>query len=166
MVKTDEAVDLKGKVSDRPALPLFIPGWFRKLLPYLKGPALSVYVAYASHANRDDCAYPSVRTLQRVTGLGINAAKYGRALLVGMGLLVPCGQERARGKFGKKVFRVCRTPPDELKHLITTTAALTTVPLQTAIRPDAGRKERQKGFPSEGSSYRKDVENKRMPEVD
>lgn len=88
-------------------LPLFIPAWVREILPELKGPALSILVAYASHADRKGVAYPSLNTLRRETGYGDVSVKKGRRQLVKRGLLVSQGQSRgSQGQWGRKVFRM------------------------------------------------------------
>lgn len=88
-------------------LPLFIPAWIRDFLPYLKGSALSVLIAYASHANRQGIAFPSVFTLQRETNYGRVSVKAGRRSLVKLGLLRPLAQQRSEeGVWGRKEFRM------------------------------------------------------------
>ena len=96
-------------------LGLFVPAWLREKLALLKGAPISVLVAYASHADRAGFAFPSIMTLRRETGYGINAVKQGRALLVGMGLLIPRNQERKQGKFGRKIFQVAWKASDSWK---------------------------------------------------
>jgi hypothetical protein len=79
----------------------------RSILPNLKGVRLPVLIAYWSHANKEGLAWPSIKTLVRVTGYGELAVKRGRKALVDLALLVPVEQARdADGRWKKKVFRV------------------------------------------------------------
>src|SRR5215470_16889901 len=89
--------------SQRP----FIPSLWRSLLPSLKGAPLAVYVAYWSHANEDDLAWPSLRSLSKTTGYGLDAVKKAKRELVASGLLVGVEQGRDGGQFARKVFRAC-----------------------------------------------------------
>jgi hypothetical protein len=121
-------------VADGPApnkQPLFVPSWFREFLTLLKGAPVSVLLAYASHADRAGFAFPSIITLRRETGYGINCVKQGRAQLVGMGLLIPRDQERKQGKFGRKIFQVAWKASDSWKSQCAPAAAPS-----TAARPD------------------------------
>jgi hypothetical protein len=86
---------------------LFVPSEFREQqLADLKGSPLSVLLAYKSYANKDGVAWPSLRTLAKVTGYGIDAVKAARKKLVETGRLIPVEQNREHGKFGRKQFIV------------------------------------------------------------
>lgn len=89
---------------------IFIPGWVRDgLLAQLKGAPLAVYLAYLSFANKEDHAWPSVKSLCKVTGYGADAVKEARRALIGASFITRIGQERGPGKrFGRTVFRVSR----------------------------------------------------------
>lgn len=85
-------------------LPAFIPAWLREKLRELRGAPLSVFLVYASRADKRGLAWPSLGGLGNETRYGQKAVKQARALLVGMGLLIPVGQERKGGQFGRKLF--------------------------------------------------------------
>lgn len=88
-------------------LPPFFPIWLRERLRDLKGAPLSVFVIYGSRANKEGLAWPSLGLLSKESGYGIRKCKEARALLIGMGLLIPVRQERVEGgKFGRMIFAV------------------------------------------------------------
>jgi len=138
----------QSKVKSRGILRPFIPAaWREALLADLSGPELEVLLAYLTHANGDDLAWPSLRSLSKTTGYGINAVKKARRLLTGRGLLAPVEQERKAGQFSRKVFRVYYTVDHKERH---GTAALSTVAPLTVAPSNVGHKECQEGSPSEG----------------
>jgi hypothetical protein len=138
------------KSSPKSARPFIPAEWREWLLADLSGPELSVYLAYWAHANGDDLAWPSLRSLSKTTGYGINALKKARRQLISKGLLIPVEQKREGGQFGRKVFRVYWS--SSLRHSTVGhkechgTAAHSTVAPSTV-----GHKECQEGSPSEGS---------------
>lgn len=121
---------------------LFVPSEFRKgFLSELKGAPLSVLCAYQSYANREGLAWPSLRTLARDTGYGINAVKAARRKLIDLGLLIPVDQSREAGRFCSKQFQVCTVVRKQCHG----TVASSTV----------ARKQCHEVSPSEGSSNKK-----------
>jgi hypothetical protein len=121
---------------------IFVSSAFREQhLAQLKGVPLSIHLAYKSYANKEGIAWPSLRTLARVTGYGINAVKGGKRVLIEMGLLTPTEQGRKGGRFELKKFRVNTVA---LKQVHGTVAPSTVAPLTVA------RKQCQEGSPSEG----------------
>ena len=72
------------KCDDVPIV--FVSSAFREQhLAQLKGAPLSVYLAYKSYANKEGIAWPSLQSLARVTGYGINAVKRAKQILLGDG---------------------------------------------------------------------------------
>lgn len=136
--------------SSSTARKLFVPASFRtELLSELKGAPVSVYLAYCSYANKDGLAWPSLRTLEAVTGYGINAVKDARRYLVTMGLLVAAEQSRAGGRFGRKDFQICTVAQKQCHG----TVASPTVAPSTVARCTVARKQCQEGSPSEGVAF-------------
>jgi hypothetical protein len=132
----------------------FIPAeWRQGLIHDLKGAPLSVYLAYCSHANKQDLAWPSLGALEKSTGYGLNALKEARRKLVEMGLLIPLEQHRKSGQFGQKVFRVAFTVGQKECH---GTVAPFTVARPTVARPAVGHKECQEGSPAQGSPIQRE----------
>lgn len=98
--------DLPGAYTPQ-TLPAFIPVWLRDKLDDLRGAPLSVFVAYASRANKGGIAWPSLGCLAKDTGYGIRSCKAARKKLIKMKLLIPERQEREKGgKFGRRLFRL------------------------------------------------------------
>jgi hypothetical protein len=122
---------------------LFVPSWMREILALLKGAPISVLAAYASHADRAGLAFPSIMMLRRETGYGINSVKQGRALLVGMGLLIPRNQERKQGKFGRKIFQMAWKSPDSGMGQGPSAAAPSTAARPDVLPHTAARKQGQ-----------------------
>jgi hypothetical protein len=116
-------------------------GFREQYLAQLKGAPLSVYLAYKSYANREGFAWPSLQSLARSTGYGINAVKRAKQILIEMGLLTPIEQSREGGQFGRKKFRVNTVA---LKQDHGTVAPSTVAP--STVAP----KQCQEGSPSEG----------------
>jgi hypothetical protein len=137
-------------------LPLFVPSWVRGILALLRGAPISVLLAYASHADRDGLAFPSIGTLCRETGYGINSVKKGRALLIGMGMLIPLRQERERGQFGRKIFQVAWKASASSQGWGTSAAARSTEAPFIVDPSTAARKQCQEGSPTKGSSIKGD----------
>jgi|SRR5271156_4700156 len=150
MSRASDEESVQAPSTNEPRLPLFVPAWIRRCLRDLKGPALSVLMAYSSHANRAGLAYPSIWTLQRETGYGTNAVKRGRALLVGMGLLIPKGQERPQGRFGRKIFQVVCTSGVSSRPKDTPDAAPSTATPSNVSPCTAAPKQGQEGSPMKG----------------
>lgn len=97
--------DSSKKQTRGSVLPLFVPAWIRPHLPQLKGGPLSVLVCYASHADRNGIAFPSLMTLRRETGYGHGSVKRARKLLARVGLLKPLRQARSSsGQWGRKCY--------------------------------------------------------------
>lgn len=96
----------KERSSTQLLSPPFIPAWLRHRLAELRGGPISVLLAYISHADRQGFAYPSLGTLCRETGYGLQSVKQGRKLLIEAGLIVPRTQERHGGQFGRKIFQL------------------------------------------------------------
>jgi len=134
---------------------LFVPAWLRPLLKDLKGAPLAVFLCYASHADKDGLAWPSVRLLQRETGYGKNSVKAARKKLLTLGLLATNGQDRpVAGKWGRKPFTVA------LKQAPGTVALSTVAPSAVApstVAPYQGHEgiSIQKGNHSEGERSQK-----------
>jgi Helix-turn-helix domain len=121
---------------------LFVSARFRtEELRELKGPALSVLLAYRSHANAQGFAWPSLGALAKTTGYGINAVKAARRKLIATGYLIPVEQMRDGGEFGRKVFKVSTVGHKQCHG----TAALSTVAPSTV-----GHKQCQEGSPAQG----------------
>jgi len=137
MTETNNTSQSSKNQAGKLAPTLFISSAFREqFLAPLKGAPLSVYLAYKSFADKSGVAYPSLRTLAKVTDYGINAVKRARRTLIEMGLLSPIEQSRDAGQFGRKKFRVNTVAP---KQAHGTVAPSTVAPKQC-----------QEGFPSEG----------------
>lgn len=103
------------RCDDQPIL--FVSAAFREqCLAQLKGAPLSVYLAYQSYANKEGIAWPSLRSLAKFTGYGINAVKRARKALVEMGFLDPIKQDREGGQFGRKKFRVNTVPAKQCQE--------------------------------------------------
>lgn len=104
----DEKKRRRGRDEYTPqTLPAFIPAWLREKLDDLRGAPLSVFVAYASRANKDGIAWPSLGCLAKDTGYGIRSCKAARKKLIEMKLLIPECQEREKGgKYGRRLFRL------------------------------------------------------------
>jgi hypothetical protein len=134
-------------------LPPFIPAWFREFLPLLRGAPISVLLVYASRADRQGYAYPSLDTLQRDSGYGVNCVKEARSLLVGMNLLIPCRQERRGGKFGRKIFQMAwkASPMSRVKSSVHSAEVSSSVVPRTDERLTAAQKPAQKGVPVKGN---------------
>ena len=60
----------------------------------------------ATYANWEKRAWPSLKTLRRITGLGINRLKSARAELVKRGYLKRVQGREQRGRFGSTVYEV------------------------------------------------------------
>lgn len=133
----------KQKSSEKYDAPIiFVSSGFRERpLAQLKGAPLSVYLAYKSYANKEGLAWPSLGTLARVTGYGINAVKRSKQTLIEMCLLTPIEQSRDGGQFGRKKFRVNTVAPKQDRG---TVAPSTVAP--STVAP----KQCQEGSPSEG----------------
>lgn len=113
----------------------------------LSGPELKVYLAYWAHANGDDLAWPSLRSLCKTTGYGINTVKEARRGLIAKGLLIAIKQERKGGRFGKKVFRV-----STMGHKVCPGTAAPSTVAPSAVAPSTvGHKVCQEGSPAQGS---------------
>jgi hypothetical protein len=97
----------------QPDLNLFVPPWLRDFLPSLKGAALSIYLSYASRADKESHAGPSVALLCKESGYGERAVRSARALLIGMGLLHPVNQTRQGGRFDTQIFKIILNKPEE-----------------------------------------------------
>jgi len=137
------------KCDEQPTV--FVSAAFREqCLARLKGAPLSVYLAYCSHANKEGIAWPSLLSLARSTGYGINAVKRAKQTLIEMGLLVPIEQSREGGQFGRKKFRVNAVAP---KQCHGTVAPSTVAP--STVAP----KQCQEGSPSEGFPIEGDPAN-------
>jgi Helix-turn-helix domain len=127
---------------------LFVSARFRtEELRELKGPALSVLLAYRSHANAQGVAWPSLGALAKTTGYGINAIKAARRKLISSGYLIPVEQMREGGKFGRKFFKVSTVGHKQCHG----TAALSTVALSIVAPSTVGHKQCQEGSPAQGS---------------
>lgn len=131
---------------------VFISSAFREqLLAPLKGAPLSIYLAYKSYANNEGIAWPSLRSVARATGYGINAVKRGKLILMEMGLLTPLEQSREGGQFGRKKFRVNAVAPIQAHGTVapSTVAPSTVAPKQCQEgSPSKGFPERE-GYPVE-----------------
>lgn len=133
------------RCDDQPIL--FVSAAFREqCLAQLKGAPLSVYLAYQSYANKEGIAWPSLRSLAKFTGYGINAVKRARKALVEMGFLDPIKQDREGGQFGRKKFRVNTVPPKQCHG----TVAPSTVAPSTVAPKQCQEGSPSEGFPSEG----------------
>jgi hypothetical protein len=138
---TEQSSQKSSKKSDDAPI-VFVSSAFREQhLAQLKGAPLSIYMAYKSYANKEGIAWPSLRTLARVTGYGINAVKSGKRVLIEMGLLTPIEQSRKGGQFEHKKFRVNTVARKQVHGAV---APSTVAPSTVA------RKQCQEGSPSEG----------------
>ncbi|HEY2461406.1 MAG TPA: helix-turn-helix domain-containing protein [Candidatus Acidoferrum sp.] len=110
MPESTGANTANGDEIDR--LPIFVPAKFRdEFLAKLKGAPLSVFLAYASRANKSGEAWPSIDRLCGDTGLSTHTVENARAFLISEGFLLPVAdkqQREAQGKFGRRVFQVRR----------------------------------------------------------
>lgn len=89
-----------------------MPAWIRDHLSSLKGAPLAVYCVYASRANHQGQAWPSIASLRHETGFGERTIQAARSSLVEHGFLRHVAQKRQGGRFGTDLFEVVLNKPN------------------------------------------------------
>jgi len=82
-----------------------LPVRIRNRLHELSGAEIKIWVAYLTHANADNIAWPGLETLQKETGLSEDWISQSRGTLSEKGWLVRSDDERKSGRFGSPRFQ-------------------------------------------------------------
>jgi hypothetical protein len=82
-----------------------LPVRIRNRLHELSGAEIKIWIAYLTHANTDNIAWPSLETLQKETGLSEDWISQSRSTLTEKGWFVRCGSEKKSGRFGSPRYQ-------------------------------------------------------------